>query len=101
MIAKAIKRAEKQGVQVQFMVGDVCQLPFEDHTFDVVMVESVTNFADAPKAVSEYYRVLKSEGKLYDREVIRIKEMSPGVHRALCSFYGVSKYIVWMNGGSC
>jgi ubiquinone/menaquinone biosynthesis C-methylase UbiE len=91
MIAKAIIRAEKQGVQVQFLVGDVCQLPFEDHTFDVVMVESVTNFADAQKAVSEYYRVLKSEGKLYDREVIRIKQMSPSVQRALCSFYGVSK----------
>ncbi len=66
-------------------------MPFEAHTFDVVMVESVTNFADAQKAVSEYYRVLKSEGKLYDREVIKVKEMTSGIHRALCSFYGVSK----------
>jgi SAM-dependent methyltransferase len=91
MVAKAIIRAEKQGVQVNFREGDVCQLPFENETFDVVMVESVTNFADAQKAVSEYYRVLKSGGKLYDREVIRVKNMSTGVHRALCSFYGVSK----------
>jgi SAM-dependent methyltransferase len=91
MIAKAIKRAEKQGVRVQFIQGDVCRLPFEDNSFDVVMVESVTNFADAQKAVSEYYRVLNPDGKLYDREVIRIKEMTPEIHGALCSFYGVNK----------
>ncbi len=91
MINKSKIRAEKQGVQVNFLIGDVCQLPFEANSFDVVMVESVTNFADAQKAVSEYYRVLKPEGKLYDREVIKVKDMTPGIHRALCSFYGVSK----------
>lgn len=91
MINKAKIRAEKQGVQVNFQIGDVCELPFEDYTFDVVMVESVTNFADAQKAVSEYFRVLKTNGKLYDREVIRVKDMTPGIHRALCSFYGVGK----------
>ncbi|TXK85228.1 class I SAM-dependent methyltransferase [Paenibacillus sp. N3.4] len=91
MIVKAIKRGIQQKVDVRFLEGDVCQLPFEDHTFDVVLVESVTNFADAQKAVSEYYRVLKPGGKLYDREVIRVKEMTVGVHRALCSFYGVNK----------
>ncbi|KRF09571.1 hypothetical protein ASG89_15225 [Paenibacillus sp. Soil766] len=91
MINKSKIRAEKQGAQVNFLIGDVCQLPFEANTFDVVMVESVTNFADAQKAVSEYYRVLKPEGKLYDREVIKVKDMTAGIHRALCSFYGVSK----------
>ncbi|NOU63516.1 methyltransferase domain-containing protein [Paenibacillus sp. LMG 31461] len=91
MINKAKIRAEKQGTQVKFLIGDVCQLPFDADSFDVVMVESVTNFADAQKAVSEYYRVLKPEGKLYDREVIKVKDMTTGIHRALCSFYGVSK----------
>ncbi|WP_310501639.1 class I SAM-dependent methyltransferase [Paenibacillus qinlingensis] len=91
MINKAKIRAEKQGNLVNFLIGDVCQLPFEANTFDVVMVESVTNFADAQKAVSEYYRVLRPEGKLYDREVIKVKDMTTGIHRALCSFYGVSK----------
>ncbi|MEW9700549.1 class I SAM-dependent methyltransferase [Paenibacillus sp. SI8] len=91
MIAKAKIRAEKLGMQVRFMEGDVCQLPCEANSFDVVMVESVTNFADAQKAVAEYYRVLKPGGKLYDREVIRIKEMTPVIHGALCGFYGVNK----------
>lgn len=91
MVAKAKIRAEKLGVQVEFREGDVCQLPFEGASFDVVMVESVTNFADAEKAVAEYYRVLRPGGKLYDREVIRVKPMTAAVHRALCSFYGVSK----------
>lgn len=91
MIAKARIRAEKLNVQVTFIEGDACQLPFDDNSFDVVMVESVTNFADASKAMAEYYRVLKPEGKLYDREVIRIKDMKPEIHSALCGFYGVTK----------
>ncbi|NEW09850.1 methyltransferase domain-containing protein [Paenibacillus sp. SYP-B3998] len=91
MVAKAKKRADKQNVQVQFMEGDACQLPFEDNSFDVLLVESVTNFADAKKAMSQYLRVLKPQGNLYDREVIRIKEMTPEIHGAICKFYGVSK----------
>ncbi|MBD0383591.1 class I SAM-dependent methyltransferase [Paenibacillus sp. WST5] len=91
MIAKAKIRAEKSNVQVQFLEGDACQLPFDDNSFDVVMVESVTNFAEARKAMSEYYRVLKPGGKLYDREVIKTKEMKPEIHGALSGFYGVTK----------
>ncbi len=91
MITKAKVRAEKTNVQVEFVVGDACQLPFEENTFDVIMVESVTNFAIAQKAMSEYYRVLKPGGKLYDREVIRIKSMTPDINKALCSFYGVAQ----------
>ena len=91
MIAKAKIRAEKLGVQVNFIEGDVCALPFENNSFDVIMVESVTNFANAPKALLEYIRVLKTKGMLYDREVIRVKEMTAEIHTALCSFYGVDK----------
>ncbi|UJF32434.1 class I SAM-dependent methyltransferase [Paenibacillus hexagrammi] len=89
MVVKAKRRAEKLGVQVSFLEGDVCQLPFENNSFDVIMVESVTNFAQADKALSEYERVLMPGGIVYDREVIRVKNMKPEVHQALCDFYGV------------
>jgi SAM-dependent methyltransferase len=89
MLAKAQIRAERLQVKVQFVEGDACQMPFEEGVFDVVLVESVSNFADTQKAISEYYRVLKTDGIIYDREVIKWKEMPDGVFHELCAFYGV------------
>jgi SAM-dependent methyltransferase len=93
MVSKARIRAEKEQVQVHWVEGDACQLPFEDQTFDMVMVESVSNFTDATKAASEYFRVLKAGGVMVDREVIRTKELPPEAKLAICSFYGV--YDLW------
>ncbi|GIQ68979.1 class I SAM-dependent methyltransferase [Xylanibacillus composti] len=70
MVAKAERRAEALGLQVTFRQADACALPFDDEQFDVVIVESVTNFAEARRAVPEYFRVLRSGGVLYDREMM-------------------------------
>jgi SAM-dependent methyltransferase len=93
MVLKARIRAEKEQVQVLWVEGDACQLPFDEQTFDMVMVESVSNFTDATKAISEYFRVLKAGGVMVDREVIRTKELPPEAKQIICSFYGV--YDLW------
>jgi SAM-dependent methyltransferase len=90
MVAKARIRAERLHAHVQVVEGDACNLPFADNEFDVVMVESVSNFADTRKALSEYIRVLKRGGVLYDREVIKWKNMPDEVYSSICAFYGVS-----------
>jgi SAM-dependent methyltransferase len=69
MLAKAKRRATSMRVHVDFAQGDACALPFPDNTFDVVLIESVTNFADVQLALREYYRVLRPGGHLYDREL--------------------------------
>jgi ubiquinone/menaquinone biosynthesis C-methylase UbiE len=89
MLVKANIRAEKLQVNVQFVEGDACQMPFDENSFDVVLVESVSNFANTNKAILEYCRVLKPTGVLYDREVIKWKEMPTEVFQELCAFYGV------------
>jgi SAM-dependent methyltransferase len=90
MLAKAKIRAQRLQAAVQFVEGDACHLPFMDNEFDVVMVESVSNFAqNALIAVSEYLRVLKPGGLLYDREVIKYKDMPHHVYQSICDFYGV------------
>lgn len=71
MIDKARIRGEQEGVDVRFMVGDVQAMPLPDEQFDFVLVESVTNFVSAKRAMSEYYRLLKPGGTLADCEVIR------------------------------
>src|SRR5690348_4805940 len=55
MLKKAKKRANAQGLLLHFVEADVCSLPFESNQFDVLLAESVTNFADIHTALSEYY----------------------------------------------
>ena len=72
MVAQAKVTAKKAGVgdKVTFLEGDARKLPFEDNTFDTVLVESVTIFVeDVAKAVAEYHRVAKPGGAVCDNEV--------------------------------
>jgi ubiquinone/menaquinone biosynthesis C-methylase UbiE len=65
MIEQARERASRGGggQRVEFKVADATDLPFEDGTFDVVLVESVTTFVeDKAAAILEYTRVLKPGG---------------------------------------
>lgn len=91
MIAKANMRAEKEQASVQFLVGDATSLPYPDETFDVVLVESVTIFTDANKAFSEYYRVLRSGGILFDREMAQFKPMLTEIKQEITAFYQVER----------
>jgi ubiquinone/menaquinone biosynthesis C-methylase UbiE len=88
MLIKAKKRAETQKLQIHFVEGDVCSIPFETDRFDVILAESVTNFADADKALSEYYRVLKPGGTLYDREIVVVKSIPSQMKSPLFDFFG-------------
>ena len=65
MIAWSRRRARRARLdgQVAFAVADAQCLPFDDHTFDAVICESVTAFVpDKPRAVREYARVVEPGG---------------------------------------
>jgi ubiquinone/menaquinone biosynthesis C-methylase UbiE len=65
MVALAQARAEREGVtdRVTFRVADVCELPFDDGSFDVVLCESVLTFVeDKARAIGELVRVTGSGG---------------------------------------
>jgi ubiquinone/menaquinone biosynthesis C-methylase UbiE len=77
MIAQAKATAKKAGVgdKVTFFEGDARKLPFEDNSFDTVLVESVTIFVeDVTKAIAEYNRVVKPGGAVCDNEVCITRE---------------------------
>ncbi|MCM3698745.1 class I SAM-dependent methyltransferase [Paenibacillus macerans] len=76
ILAKAKKRASTMGVEVDFLLADAHDLPFPDETFQAVLVESVTNFTQAQQSLSEYFRVLKSGGVFYDREMF-VRHLAP------------------------
>ncbi len=59
------------GDRVTFRVGDACDLPFPDASFDLVWTQhAVMNIADRPKLYAEMHRVLKPGGTLAMYDVV-------------------------------
>jgi ubiquinone/menaquinone biosynthesis C-methylase UbiE len=55
--AQANVRAAKMTGQVMVQPGDICALPVDDNSFDVVIAEAVTMFVDRRRAAGELARV--------------------------------------------
>jgi ubiquinone/menaquinone biosynthesis C-methylase UbiE len=65
LIEYARKRAEVEGMEITFEVGDAEALPYLDGSFDVVLSTLGVMFTpDQEKAASELLRVCRSEGKI-------------------------------------
>jgi arsenite methyltransferase len=72
-----VQRAREKGAsEVEFQVGNAENLSFPDETFDVVLSESVTGFTNKKRSISEYYRVLKTGGRVGLNEVTWIGDPS-------------------------
>lgn len=57
--------SENVKARVKFQLASAYDIPFEDNTFDIIMVGGATSFmAKKDKAISEYFRVLKPWGIL-------------------------------------
>lgn len=66
MMARAKRRAKEMSIEnIEFMRGDVGNLPFNDESFDTVLsLNGFHAFPDKAAAYSETYRVLKKGGTL-------------------------------------
>ncbi|NQT06940.1 MAG: methyltransferase domain-containing protein [Candidatus Omnitrophica bacterium] len=63
MIKKA--EAKRRDENIEFKVGDVENLPYDSHTFDVITCSnSFHHYPNQKRAVAEMHRVLKEDGKL-------------------------------------
>lgn len=72
MLARARRRAEKNGFVVELEVADVQHLPFDDDIFDTVATTCVfCSVADPVAGLREIARVLKPEGSLLMLEHVR------------------------------
>lgn len=66
-VKKAISKSKNFNLQnkVKFKLGDYTRLDFPDRTFDgVYTMETLVHVPDYKKALKEFYRVLKPNGKL-------------------------------------
>lgn len=64
-----IEVAKKKSSDIEFLVGNFLDLPFQDKTFDGVWSHAslvhLDTIGDVKSALSEFYRVLKIDGYLY------------------------------------
>ena len=65
MLDIARKKAQDKNMDIQFLLGDVYDLKFDDSEFDAVFSMAAFEFIkEAPKAYKEMMRVLKPQGQL-------------------------------------
>lgn len=65
MLNKAREKAKTANLHVEFRIGDAERLSFPDNTFDVVINRHLLwTLPDPEKAIKDWYRVLKSGGRV-------------------------------------
>ena len=79
MIDRSHEIAKKYGYfNVEFYLGDINKLPFEDNSVDIIISNCVVNLApDKLTVFTEAYRVLKRDGKMYLSDIVLLKELTP------------------------
>lgn len=70
----ADRRSEHRIAPVRYIEADAMELPFEDHSFDIVSIAfGIRNVADPSRAIREFARVLRPGGRLVILEFARPK----------------------------
>jgi len=60
--------SRREGLEIDFRVGDITQLPYQDQSFDVIVSHGVLDhirMEDAKRAVSEAARIIRPGGLFY------------------------------------
>lgn len=90
MVLKAQQNLAKTGfTNMEFIRGDIEEMPLPDSTFDVVISNCVLNLVpDKQKAFSEIFRVLKPEGHFCISDVVTSGTLPEGLKEAAEMYAG-------------
>jgi SAM-dependent methyltransferase len=93
MVEKAKSRFLAQQIPIQLIAGSVERIPFEDNTFDFILSESVLAFVNKPKALREFYRVLKKGGRFIANEMTINKNLLLQEELEITKFYALDSLL--------
>ena len=90
MIEKANINLKKTGFKnIEFVKGDIEEMPLPENTFDVVISNCVLNLVpDKHRAFSEVFRVLKSGGYFCISDVVLSGELPDGLKESAAMYAG-------------
>jgi len=90
MIKLARKNAQARNItNVQFILGDIENLPLEDNFFDVVISNCVINLVpDKQKALNEIFRVLKPGGRIAITDIVTKRDLTPREKEGMALWVG-------------
>ncbi len=90
MIVKARENNKKLGFKnVDFVQGDIEEMPLPDNKFDVILSNCVLNLVpNKTKAFSEMYRVLKGGGHFCVSDVVTIGELPEAIRKDMEMYVG-------------
>jgi ubiquinone/menaquinone biosynthesis C-methylase UbiE len=90
MVAKAKSNAEKLGFSnVEFVLGEIENIPIPDNTADVVVSNCVMNLVpDKVKAFKETYRILKKGGHFSISDIVLQGELPEGLRNDAAMYAG-------------
>ena len=83
MIETAIKNAKEGGYKnVEFILGEIENLPVEDNSIDLIISNCVINLTpDKSKAYREAFRVLKPEGRILVSDIVTDGEIPSEIRK--------------------
>src|SRR6267378_1628217 len=90
MLALANENRRKAGIEnVEFLKGEIENIPLPDNTVDVIISNCVINLsADKDRVLREAFRVLKPGGRFAVSDVVTRSEMTPEVRQSVLAWVG-------------
>lgn len=101
MVNRVTQKLLKSGFSSHVLKGSIENIPFSDNFFDYIIAESSTFFAEIPKVLSEYFRVLKHGGVLLTTDMTAEQKLSRKEKEELQKFYHIHDILnekEWLSG---